>query len=350
MGTDFIGGEWKNVEKSQVNVNRIIEGQSNYIFHVTSSTSSTPFLLRVHRQKDSHVFTDTVIFSVFSERGIGPKLYGFFEGGRIEEYLPSKTLDSESVLKPEISIKIGSTFPKYHSMSVPLPKNRRCFQVMREILNDYQSLGGADFDLLPTHVSYSEHPESISVKELHKEIDLFERWTTELFEDTVVFCHNDLTCANILELDSNNEIMFIDWEFASYNCRGFDLAMHLSETAIARGLKSKGAQISEELTDNPLNLFKFCKAYIDGDNKLKNRIPSNRSTEILKLIQECQFFWPLTHLFWACFVMKIGLFNYIPGVDINIRARDRFAVYFHLKPRSQQIYEELSTKQTQKVV
>ncbi|KAF1761854.1 hypothetical protein GCK72_010113 [Caenorhabditis remanei] len=101
MGTDFIGGEWKNVEKSQVNVNRIIEGQSNYIFHVTSSTSSTPFLLRVHRQKDSHVFTDTVIFSVFSERGIGPKLYGFFEGGRIEEYLPSKTLDSESVLKPE---------------------------------------------------------------------------------------------------------------------------------------------------------------------------------------------------------------------------------------------------------
>ena len=62
--------------------------------------------------------------------------------------------------------------------------------------------------------------------------------------------------------------MFIDWEFASYNCRGFDLAMHLSETAIARGLKSKGAQISEELTDNPPNLFKFCKAYIDGDNKV----------------------------------------------------------------------------------
>ena len=92
-------------------------GQSNHMFHITTSTAATPFLLRIHRQPQSQVFIDTVNFAIFSgtavifsrlstsyfisERGLGPKLYGFFEGGRMEEFLPSKTLDLDDVLKPE---------------------------------------------------------------------------------------------------------------------------------------------------------------------------------------------------------------------------------------------------------
>uniref|UniRef100_A0A1I7V393 APH domain-containing protein n=1 Tax=Caenorhabditis tropicalis TaxID=1561998 RepID=A0A1I7V393_9PELO len=166
-----------------------------------------------------------------------------------------------------------------------------------------------------------------------------EKWTNEIFEDTVVFCHNDLTSANILELNSNDEIMLIDWEFASYNCRGYDLAMFLSETAIARGIVT--AQINEKLTENHPNLRGFCEAYVDSDNKIRNRSNTRRRSQILTLIKEVEFFWPITHLFWACFLMKLSLIKYEGNVDLSIRGRDRFAVYFHLKPRSQRIYEEL---------
>ncbi|EGT52131.1 CBN-CKB-1 protein [Caenorhabditis brenneri] len=264
----------------------------------------------------------------------------------MEEYIPSRTLDAKSVLDLVTSNSIGATFPRYHSMDIPLSRNRRCFQVMREVLKEYETLGGGDFPLLPTHVSYSDHPDSISLQDLHKEIDEMESYAREVFEDTVVFCHNDLTCANILELNSTKELMFIDWEFASYNCRGFDLAMFLSETAIARGLTATGAQINEKLTNDHPNIRGLCEAYVDADNKLKNRTPSNRKAEISKLIKECEFFWPICHLFWACFIMKFALIKYVEGVDIAIRGRDRLAVYFHLKPRSLKIYEEFKKEMT----
>ncbi|CAA84300.2 Choline kinase B1 [Caenorhabditis elegans] len=342
FGIDFLGGEWKNVKKNEVKVTTILGGQSNHMFHVTSSTSATPYLLRIHRQGPSHVFMDTVNFAIFSERGLGPKLYGFFDGGRMEEFLPSRTLDSDCILDPEISRRVGAVYPKYHAIDVPVSKKRRCFQVMRESLKEYQDLGGGDYEIKPTTVTYSEHPKKISMDDLYKEIDFMEKWTNELFEDTVVFCHNDLASSNILELNSTKELVLIDWEFGSYNCRGFDLAMHLAETAADfRDSTPPGIRISEELTDNPPNLQGFCEAYVDADNKLKNRVPSNRDLEVSNLICECQFFWPITQLFWACFVMKLALLKYNCGVDMDVQAQDRFAVYWHLKERTRKIYEDL---------
>uniref|UniRef100_A0A1I7V394 Choline/ethanolamine kinase n=1 Tax=Caenorhabditis tropicalis TaxID=1561998 RepID=A0A1I7V394_9PELO len=315
------------------------------MFHVTSSTSATPFLLRIHRQPPSQVFRDTVNFAIFSERGLGPKLYGFFEGGRMEEFLPSKTLNLEDVLKPEISAKVGAVFPFYHAIKVPVSKNRRCIQLMRDWLQGYKDMGGKDYEIIPTTVTYSEHPKLVSIEDLNREIDIFEKWSTELYENTLVFSHNDLACSNILELASTKEIVLIDWEFATYNWRGFDLAMHLAETAIDfRVPFPPGIKIIEDLNDNPPNIQVFCEAYLDADNKIKNHIPIDRSSELASLIQEVQFFWPLTHLFWAMSAMKYSLLKFENGVDLDVQARDRLAVYFHFKPRSQRIYEEISKK------
>uniref|UniRef100_A0A1I7V395 APH domain-containing protein n=1 Tax=Caenorhabditis tropicalis TaxID=1561998 RepID=A0A1I7V395_9PELO len=342
------------------------------MFHVTSSTSATPFLLRIHREGQNQFFTDIVNFSIFSERGLGPKLFGFFEEGRMEEFLPSRTLNPNDVLKPEwvvgkidlclsvdfrISYEIGKSFPRYHSIEIPTSKTHQCFKRMRESLREYQfvhlyensfenlyfrELGGGDYQLFSTNVSYSDHPDIISVDRLIEEIDQIEKWAIELFEDTVVFCHNDLACTNILQLNSTNEIMFIDWEYATYNFRGYDLAMHLSETAVLRITSPSGIQINEQLTDDHSNLRLFSEAYVDSDNKIKNKNSSNRNTEIEKLIEEIQFFWPITHLFWACLIMKLGRMECNYGLNMNIQARDRLAVYFHLKSRTENIYKDLS--------
>lgn len=99
-----------------------------------------------------------------------------------------------------------------------------------------------------------------------------------------------------------------------------------------------------DLIDNPPNIQIFCEAYVEADKKLKNRSPSDPTAEVKALIQECQFFWPLTNLFWALSAMKHSLLKFENGVDLDVQARDRLAVYFHLKPRSQKIYEELSKK------
>lgn len=38
------------------------------------------------------VLTDTVVFTLLSERKLGPKLHGIFPGGRIEQYIPVRII------------------------------------------------------------------------------------------------------------------------------------------------------------------------------------------------------------------------------------------------------------------
>lgn len=47
----------------------------------------------------------------------------------------------------------------------------------------------------------------------------------------VVFCHNDMQEGNILlrQTKTKRELMLIDFEFAAYNYRGFDMANHFVE-------------------------------------------------------------------------------------------------------------------------
>jgi hypothetical protein len=47
-------------------------------------------LLRVYfnPETESHLVAESVIFTLLSERHLGPRLYGIFNGGRLEEYIP----------------------------------------------------------------------------------------------------------------------------------------------------------------------------------------------------------------------------------------------------------------------
>lgn len=46
-------------------------------------------LLRVYfnPETESHLVAESVIFTLLSERQLGPQLYGIFNGGRLEEYI-----------------------------------------------------------------------------------------------------------------------------------------------------------------------------------------------------------------------------------------------------------------------
>jgi len=52
-------------------------------------------LLRIYgqiiRKHPEMVLTDSVIYALLAEKGMGPGLYGVFTTGRIEEYVPVRT-------------------------------------------------------------------------------------------------------------------------------------------------------------------------------------------------------------------------------------------------------------------
>jgi choline/ethanolamine kinase len=73
-------------------------GLSNFLFYCSLPSTHTPLsqepsqvLLRMYGQLhdgNDLKITDSVITMLLSERNLGPKLYGIFPGGRLEEYIP----------------------------------------------------------------------------------------------------------------------------------------------------------------------------------------------------------------------------------------------------------------------
>ena len=81
-------------------------GLSNLLYRCSLPSTLSPLngepsqvLLRMYGQLHSNeksadpgselsTITDSVIFMLLSERKLGPKLYGIFPGGRLEEYIP----------------------------------------------------------------------------------------------------------------------------------------------------------------------------------------------------------------------------------------------------------------------
>lgn len=353
LGSDYLHGGWSQLEMNEIEVTQITGGQSNLIYmasckNLSKLSSDTPecFLIRIHCQPSSQVFNDTVIFSIMSERGLGPKLYGFFPGGRLEEYLPSRTLDTDSIKLPEITQRVGALYPKYHSINVPISKCAGALQFIRHNLEDYKTLGGSVHKMRPCSVKYEDEPlrETISVEELEREIEVFEKWS-EVFDDTIVFSHNDLAPLNVLELSDTKEIVFIDFEYASYNWRGFDLCMFLCENAFDYRVPPPGVKIDQKFLEEHPNMRIFCEAYIDTLYKMNTSDPDrkvplteNREEEICKLALEIQFFIPLVNLFWAVWSLKNFLAKHDNGHDLEVAASDRLTLYFHCKQKSESIY------------
>jgi ethanolamine kinase len=54
---------------------------------------------------------------------------------------------------------------------------------------------------------------------------------TGLLNAPVVFAHNDLLSGNFMLNDEEEKLYLIDFEYGSYNYRGFDIGNHFNEYA-----------------------------------------------------------------------------------------------------------------------
>ncbi|GBO19027.1 Choline/ethanolamine kinase [Araneus ventricosus] len=80
-------------------------------------------LLRIYGplQEDlNDIVREVATFLLLAERKLGPKLYGVFPNGRLEEFIPSRTLLSKDykVMYPAIAREMA----KFHSLDVPVRK------------------------------------------------------------------------------------------------------------------------------------------------------------------------------------------------------------------------------------
>jgi choline/ethanolamine kinase len=98
-----------------------------------------------------------------------------------------------------------------------------------------------------------------------------------------VFCHNDLQPGNILRL-LDGKLFVIDYEYASYNHRGFDFGNHFCEWAM-RNNSDDFPFFSYDMTKYPNKeqQLNFISSYLHEYAAIKNTTINDDDTEQLLL-------------------------------------------------------------------
>lgn len=338
---DFLSGSWKTIPEADFQISIVSGGLSNLLYlcslpeHV-HPVGDEPFrvLLRIYGailQGVDSLVLESVMFAILAERTLGPRLYGIFPEGRLEQYLPNNRMKTEQLSDPEISAEIATKLARFHQMVMPFNKEPKwLFGTIDKYMNQVMSLKF----VREAHVKkYNK----LMRLDLPAELESLRKLLAAT-PSPVVFCHNDVQEGNILMLEgrdhtSTEKLMLIDFEYSSYNYRGFDFGNHFCEwmydytydqwpfyKATAERFPSRQQQLH------------FIQNYLQGSESLSQRgLTLAEDQQVLEdMLLEANRYALASHFLW-------GLWSIIQARISKIEfgymdyAQSRFDAYFKQK-------------------
>ncbi|KAI5124425.1 hypothetical protein M0805_008309 [Coniferiporia weirii] len=325
-------------------VAKVSGSMTNAVFFVScpSVPSIRTVLLRIYGPSSSELISrprELHTLHILSSRyGIGPRVYGTFENGRVEEYFDSTALSAVQMRDPTISGWIGARMAELHCVDVEAVEGttpetrgenvgweiaarknfRNWLQPARDVLRhpsvseDYRA--DLDFDRF--------------VEEWRGYMVWLNNWEEQYGASKRVFAHNDTQYGNLLRLRGikgavldHRQIIVVDFEYASPNSAAFDIANHFHEwTADYHGIAPHRLDPARYPTEHERT--NFYKAYLthsappvaslasvlmDGKAEMTQHptVGSKREAglvskaEIQRLDSEVRVWSPASHGMWA---------------------------------------------------
>uniref|UniRef100_A0A8C5EPS5 Ethanolamine kinase n=1 Tax=Gouania willdenowi TaxID=441366 RepID=A0A8C5EPS5_GOUWI len=331
---EFLHGAWKKLPEEDFHISVIRGGLSNKLFLCSLPDSwdcvadePRNVLLRLYgailqmscnngdsqQSNKENLFQgaeamvlESVMFAILAERELGPKLYGIFPQGRLEQYVPSRKLDTCELGDPNLSAEVAEKMARFHMMRMPFNKEPKwLFCTMDKYLSQVMKLNF-------TRETQARRFTRLLSYDLPSEMDVLK----SLLKSThspVVFCHNDCQEGNILLLkgrqsSDKHKLMLIDFEYSSYNYRGFDIGNHFCEWMYdynndefpffkvdAHNYPSKAQQL--HFFESYLREFDpdFDKLCVEEQMKLKEQL----YVEVNRFSLASHFFWGLWSIIQA---------------------------------------------------
>ncbi|XP_054246270.1 choline kinase alpha isoform X3 [Indicator indicator] len=338
---EFLPGAWRGLREEQLRINPIRGGLSNMLFQCslpdavpTLADEPRKVLLRLYgailQMGAEAMVLESVMFAILAERALGPKLYGIFPQGRLEEFIPSRKLSTEELSLPDISAEIAEKMARFHGMKMPFNKEPKwLFGTMEKYLNQVLRIKF-------TRESQTRKLNKLLAYNLPQEMKNL-RDMLEATPSPVVFCHNDCQEGNVLLLEGredseNQKLMLIDFEYSSYNYRGFDIGNHFCEWMYDYTYEKypffKATALKYPSKKQQLHFISsYLSAFHHGFENLSNEEKSKLEEEVLievnRFALASHFFWGL----WSIIQAKISSieFGYLEY------AQSRFDAYFDQK-------------------
>ncbi|XP_060175643.1 probable ethanolamine kinase isoform X2 [Lycium barbarum] len=217
-----------------------------------------------------------------SAAGFGAKLLGVFGNGIVQSFIDARTLTPSDLRNPKLAAEIAKQLRKFHQVEIPGSKEP---QVWNDVLKFFTKASTLQFDDGEKKIKY----ETILFQEVHNEIIELKELTDRL-NAPVVFAHNDLLSGNLMLNEDKGKLYFIDFEYGSYNYRGFDIGNHFNEYA--------GYDCDYTLYPSKDEQFHFFRHYLDSDRP--NEI-SDKDLDALYV--ETSSYMLASHLYWALWAL-----------------------------------------------
>ncbi|XP_073328215.1 choline kinase alpha isoform X2 [Pagrus major] len=337
---EFLHGAWKSLSEDDFHITIIRGGLSNKLFlcslpdsQDTVGDEPRSILLRLYGailQGAEAMVLESVMFAILAERELGPKLYGIFPQGRLEQYVPSRKLDTCELSDPSISAEVAEKMAKFHGMRMPFNKEPKwLFGTMDKYLSQVMRLNF-------TRESHLRRFNRLLSYNLPQEMEILK----SLLESThspVVFCHNDCQEGNILLLkgrqsSDKQKLMLIDFEYSSYNYRGFDIGNHFCEWTYDYNCDEfPFFKVNPQAYPSKAQQLLFIESYLrESDPGFDNLSEEDQMKMKEELYVEVNRFSLASHFFWGLWsiiqarlsTIKFGYLEY---------AQARFDAYFRQK-------------------
>ncbi|XP_017261049.1 choline/ethanolamine kinase [Kryptolebias marmoratus] len=234
---DFLSGSWKTLHEADFQISIVSGGLSNLLYlcslpdHVQCVAEEPhQVLLRVYGailQGVDSLVLESVMFAILAERSLGPKLYGIFPQGRLEQYLPNTRMRTDQLSDPAVSAEIACKLAHFHEMVMPFNKEPKwLFGTIDKYMDQVLKINFV-------REAHQKKYKKLMKLDLPAELESLHALLAST-PSPVVFCHNDVQEGNILMLEDEDhslteKLMLIDFEYSSYNYRGFDFGNHFCE-------------------------------------------------------------------------------------------------------------------------
>ncbi|KAK0465293.1 choline kinase, cytoplasm [Desarmillaria tabescens] len=303
-----------------IKIQKVSGSMTNAVFFVSypRSPEIRTLLLRIYGPSSGSLISRPrelhTLHILSSKYHLGPKVYGTFENGRLEEFFESTTLSSTDMRDRTISAWIGARMAELHSVDIEVveetsPENRgegKGWDLSVKV-NVKSWLPLAQAVLTLPNVPESLRNE-IDLERFSKEWKAYLKWLSAVDDvengSRRVFAHNDAQYGNLLRLTNvpgesapHRQIIVVDFEYAGPNPASFDIANHFQEwTADYHGptphLLDPSRYPSEEEQAN------FCASYIQhsvptplGKSELK--------AAVKRLKDQVRYWSPASAAMWA---------------------------------------------------
>ncbi|CDF35029.1 Choline/ethanolamine kinase, putative [Chondrus crispus] len=280
-------------EDSALIVEPIIGGITNRIYKL-SNPRQNPCSVLVRIFGGETIFTpserqqENAVFEELGKIGVAPKLIALFGNGRVEAFLNSRAIVLDEMVDPVVMTGVARAMAKLHKFE---PSGG---------LELSRSPGvWADIDKWVPEVLNLREKNSAFVEKLSVNLDKCVKGLQDIRKalaerqssSPIVFCHNDLLCGNILRsLNQGTAVSIVDFEYSSFNYRGFDIGNFFCEAM--GGTQDGYIDASRYPSSSARRLF--CRKYLE---EFCGCQPEEYA--VSELVAEAEEYGMLAHLYWG---------------------------------------------------